>query len=82
MGSDSIIAAGAVVLQGTKVPSNSIYAGVPAKFVKNVKAELLEVFKRGQIIILCIQNGFNDIHVVRSNLGCSQIQTQVVVNNE
>ena len=41
-----LIAAGAVVLQGTIVPSNSIYAGVPAKFVKNVEGELKEVFRR------------------------------------
>ncbi|SRR5258706_4960320 len=34
--SDSIIAAGAVVLEGTIVEKNSIYAGVPAKKVKDL----------------------------------------------
>ena len=34
--SNSIIAAGAVVTQNTKVESGSIYAGVPAKKVKDI----------------------------------------------
>lgn len=36
IGSHSIIAAGAVVLEGTQVPSGTIWAGVPAKKVKNI----------------------------------------------
>jgi carbonic anhydrase/acetyltransferase-like protein (isoleucine patch superfamily) len=36
IGSNSIIAAGAVVLEGTIVEPGSIYAGVPAKKVKDV----------------------------------------------
>lgn len=36
IGSGSIIGAGAVVLQGTRVPPNSIYVGNPAKKVKDV----------------------------------------------
>ncbi len=36
VGEGAIIAAGAVVLSGTQVESGSIYAGVPAKFVKKV----------------------------------------------
>lgn len=40
--SNSIIAAGAVVLEGTHVPSGSIYAGVPAKKVKDISQELIE----------------------------------------
>ena len=32
--SNSIVAAGAVVLEGTHIPSGVIYAGVPAKQVK------------------------------------------------
>ncbi len=40
--SNSIIAAGAVVLEGTHVPEGSIFAGVPAKKVKEVSPELLE----------------------------------------
>lgn len=42
IGKNSIIAAGAVVLEGTQVESGSIYAGVPAKKVKNISPELLE----------------------------------------
>ena len=36
--SNSSIAAGAVVTQNTVVPSGTIYAGVPAKWVKNIDA--------------------------------------------
>jgi len=36
IGEGAIIAAGAVVLSGTQVEAGSIYAGVPAKFVKKV----------------------------------------------
>jgi carbonic anhydrase/acetyltransferase-like protein (isoleucine patch superfamily) len=36
IGTNSIIAAGAVVVQNTVVPSGSIYAGVPAKWVKDI----------------------------------------------
>ena len=39
--SNSIIAAGAVVTKNTKVESGSIYAGVPAKKVKNISEELI-----------------------------------------
>lgn len=36
--SNSIIAAGAVVTQNTHVPSGVIFAGVPARWVKNIEA--------------------------------------------
>jgi len=39
--SNSIIAAGAVVLEGTIVEAGSIYAGVPAKKVKDISQELI-----------------------------------------
>lgn len=39
IGSNSIIAAGALVLEGTKIEPGSIYAGVPAKRVKSVDPE-------------------------------------------
>lgn len=42
IGRNSIIAAGAVVLENTEVPSGSIFAGVPAKKVKDISQELLE----------------------------------------
>jgi carbonic anhydrase/acetyltransferase-like protein (isoleucine patch superfamily) len=40
--SNSLIAAGAVVLEGTHVESGSVYAGVPAKKVKEITPELLQ----------------------------------------
>jgi carbonic anhydrase/acetyltransferase-like protein (isoleucine patch superfamily) len=41
IGSNSIIAAGAVVLENTVVDPGSIYAGIPAKKVKDVSQELI-----------------------------------------
>lgn len=40
--SNAIVAAGAVVLEGTIVEAGSIYAGVPAKKVKDVSEGLIE----------------------------------------
>ena len=37
--SNSIIAAGAVVTQGTRVESGTIYAGIPAKKIKDISGE-------------------------------------------
>jgi len=42
IGSNSIIAAGAVVLENTEVPPGSIFAGVPAKKVKDISQDLLK----------------------------------------
>jgi carbonic anhydrase/acetyltransferase-like protein (isoleucine patch superfamily) len=42
VGAHSIIAAGAVVLEGTKVPPGSIFAGVPAKKVKDVEVAQIQ----------------------------------------
>ena len=42
IGSNSIIAAGAVVLEGTIVPEGCIYAGVPAKKVKDITPERIK----------------------------------------
>lgn len=42
----SIVAAGAIVTQGTRVPAGSIYAGNPARFLKQVDAQAAEVFER------------------------------------
>lgn len=39
IGEGAIVAAGSVVLSGTQVEPGSIYAGVPAKFVKKVDSE-------------------------------------------
>jgi len=40
IGEGAVIAAGAVVLAGTKVERNSIYAGIPAKKIKNTGSEM------------------------------------------
>jgi carbonic anhydrase/acetyltransferase-like protein (isoleucine patch superfamily) len=40
--SNSIIAAGAVLTEGTVVPAGCIYAGVPAKKVKDISQELIQ----------------------------------------
>ncbi len=42
IGENSIIAAGAVVLQNTIVEAGSVYAGMPAKKVKDVDQNLIE----------------------------------------
>lgn len=41
IGSNTIIAAGAVVTEGTVVPPGCIFAGVPAKKVKDISQELI-----------------------------------------
>src|SRR6478609_2359623 len=41
IGSNTIIAAGAVVTEGTIVPEGCIFAGVPAKKVKDISQELI-----------------------------------------
>ena len=41
IGSNSIIAAGAVVLENTIVEPGSIYAGVPAKKIKDISEQLI-----------------------------------------
>ncbi len=41
VGTNSIIAAGAVVLENTVIEPGSIYAGVPAKKVKDISQELI-----------------------------------------
>jgi carbonic anhydrase/acetyltransferase-like protein (isoleucine patch superfamily) len=41
IGSNTIIAAGAVVTEGTKVPPGCIFAGVPAKKIKDISQELI-----------------------------------------
>ena len=46
IGSNSVIAAGAVILPGTRVESNSVYAGVPAKRVKDIGDEMRAVIQR------------------------------------
>jgi carbonic anhydrase/acetyltransferase-like protein (isoleucine patch superfamily) len=42
IGSNTIIAAGAVVTENTQVPAGCIYAGVPARKIKDIPQELLE----------------------------------------
>lgn len=42
IGANVIIAAGSVVLEGTEVPDNCVFAGVPAKKIKDISPELLK----------------------------------------
>jgi carbonic anhydrase/acetyltransferase-like protein (isoleucine patch superfamily) len=44
--SGAVIAAGAVILANTVVEANSIYAGVPAKKVKQIGQEMIDVIER------------------------------------
>jgi len=46
VGKNSVVAAGAVVLAGTQIPEGSIFAGVPAKKVKEIGPEMKEVIIR------------------------------------
>lgn len=46
VGSNSVIAAGAIVLPGTTIESGSIYAGIPAKRVKDIGDEMKAVIAR------------------------------------
>jgi gamma-carbonic anhydrase len=46
IGSGSVIAAGAIVLAKTLVEPGSLYAGIPAKRIKSVGAEMTEVIER------------------------------------
>lgn len=46
IGADSVIAAGAVVLPGTIVEPGSIFAGIPAKRVKDITQEMKAVIQR------------------------------------
>ena len=46
IGSQSVIAAGAVVLPGTIVEPGSMYAGMPAKRIKDISEEMKAVIER------------------------------------
>lgn len=46
VGENSVIAAGAIVLAGTRVEPGSIYAGMPAKKVKDISDEMRDVIQR------------------------------------
>jgi len=46
IGSDSVVAAGAVVLPGTVVEPGSMYAGTPARRIKDISPEMREVITR------------------------------------
>ncbi len=46
VGAGSVVAAGAVVLGGTHIPPGVVYAGVPAKIIKQVDSKLQEVLDR------------------------------------
>ncbi len=46
IGNNSVIAAGAIILPGTKVEPGSMYAGNPAKRIKDISDEMREVIQR------------------------------------
>jgi len=46
IGTNSVIAAGAVVLPGTKIEPGSVYAGIPARRIKDIGEEMKEVIQR------------------------------------
>ena len=46
IGANTVIAAGAVVLPGTRIPSGSVYAGVPARKVKDIGEDMKAVIIR------------------------------------
>jgi gamma-carbonic anhydrase len=46
IGKNSIIGAGAIITQNTVVPAGTVWAGNPAKYIKDVSTELGEVFMR------------------------------------
>jgi len=46
IGNNSVIAAGAIILPGTHVESGSMYAGNPAKRMKDISDEMREVIQR------------------------------------
>lgn len=46
IGKNAIIGAGAIVTQNTIVPPGTVWAGNPAKYIKDVSPELGEVFMR------------------------------------
>jgi carbonic anhydrase/acetyltransferase-like protein (isoleucine patch superfamily) len=46
VGSESVIAAGAIVLPGTKIEHGSVYGGIPAKKLKDIGPEMREVIAR------------------------------------
>lgn len=46
VGENSVVAAGAIVLAGTKIEAGSIYAGMPAKKIKDISDEMREVIQR------------------------------------
>jgi len=49
VGSNSVIAAGAVVLGGTIIEPGSMYAGMPAKRIKDISEEMKTVIQRTAI---------------------------------
>ncbi len=42
VGAGAVVAAGAVVLEGTQIPPGTLYAGVPAKHMGDVRTELAD----------------------------------------
>ena len=51
VGEGSIVAAGALVLQGTKIPAHEIWGGVPAKFLKKTSSDQAEEFSKHYVVM-------------------------------
>jgi carbonic anhydrase/acetyltransferase-like protein (isoleucine patch superfamily) len=50
IGAHSIIAAGAVVLEGTVIPPYSMVVGVPARIVRNIESEVEEWSREAAVV--------------------------------
>jgi len=60
IGTGAIVAAGAIVTQNTKVPSGTIYAGNPAKYLKDVSPDLNAAIDRTANNYIIYSGWFNE----------------------
>lgn len=51
IGEGAVVAAGALVLQGTRVPAREVWGGVPARFIKKASHGQAEVFADHYIVL-------------------------------
>jgi carbonic anhydrase/acetyltransferase-like protein (isoleucine patch superfamily) len=68
IGSNTIIAAGAVVLPDTLVPDNQLWAGNPAKFIRNVTEEEIANLEKSAEFYSQLSKDHQDEHVDDSDL--------------
>lgn len=60
IGKNAIIGAGAVVTQNTTVPAGTVWAGNPARYIKDVSPDLGEVFMRTANNYIMYAEWFNE----------------------